>query len=189
MVMSDLKKVLHVGCGAANPDKLPSFLFTAGEWREIRLDINPSVDPDIIGTITDMSAIESGSVDAVWSSHNLEHLYPHEVPVALTEFYRVVKPGGFAAMTMPDVEQIARQILAGGLEDPAYVSKAGPITPLDMLFGLRVAMANGNLYMAHRTGFTEKTLRNALQEAGFRSVVVEQDTNFALWAIGRKNAA
>jgi len=186
--MSELKTVLHVGCGAPNPDKLPGFLFAAGEWREIRFDIDPSVQPDIIGTMTDMSGIESGSVDAIWSSHNLEHLYPHEVPVALAEFYRVVKPGGFAAMTMPDVEQIARQILAVGLDDPAYVSPAGPITPLDMLYGLRTAMANGNLYMAHRTGFTEKTLRTALAMAGFPFVVVQKDASYALWATARKNA-
>jgi predicted SAM-dependent methyltransferase len=39
-----------------------------------------------------MSALATGSVDAVVSSHNMEHLYPHEVPLALAEFVRVLKP-------------------------------------------------------------------------------------------------
>ena len=37
--------------------------------------------------MTDMSMVDSAAVDAVWSSHNLEHLYAHEVPVALGEFH------------------------------------------------------------------------------------------------------
>jgi predicted SAM-dependent methyltransferase len=43
-----------------------------------------------------MKAVASESVDAIFSSHNIEHLYPHEVPVALAEFIRVLKPGLFA---------------------------------------------------------------------------------------------
>jgi hypothetical protein len=44
------------------------------------------LNPDIVGTMTDMSAVADASVDALFSSHNIEHLYPHEVPVALAEF-------------------------------------------------------------------------------------------------------
>lgn len=187
--MSELKKVLHVGCGYYRPNKLPGFLFPPGEWQEVRFDIDPVVQPDIIGTITDMVAVESDSFDAVWSSHNLEHLYPHEVPLALAEFYRVIKPAGFVAMTMPDVEQIARQILAGGLDETAYVSKAGPITPLDMLYGLRSALAEGNLFMAHRTGFTTKVLGQALDAAGFKMINVQQDKSYSLWARAEKLVA
>ncbi len=187
--MSDLKTVLHVGCGAYQPDRLPHFFFKPGDWQEVRFDIDPAVEPDIIGSITDMSVIESNSVDAIWSSHNLEHLYPHEVATALAEFRRVIRPGGFAAMTMPDMDQIARRILAGGLDEPAYVSPAGPITPLDMLYGLRSALAKGNHYMAHRTGFTEKSLRRALEGAGFQQINVQQDTSYALWAVAMKLTA
>jgi ubiquinone/menaquinone biosynthesis C-methylase UbiE len=49
--------------------------------------------------MTDMSAVADASVDAIFSSHNIEHLYPHEVPVALGEFLRVLKPDGFAIIT------------------------------------------------------------------------------------------
>lgn len=79
-----------MGCGPSNPNALPQD-FRGDDWVEIRLDINPNVQPDIIGTITDLSGVPNNSVDAVYSSHNLEHIYNFEVPIALAEFKRVLK--------------------------------------------------------------------------------------------------
>ena len=74
--------VLHVGC---SPKRKPQTTrgFNTDAWTEVRVDIDPAASPDVVGTMTDMSAVASGSVDAIFSSHNIEHLYPHEVPVAL----------------------------------------------------------------------------------------------------------
>jgi SAM-dependent methyltransferase len=176
------RHVLHVGCGAAAPEKLPGFFFPAGEWREIRLDIDPAVDPDVIASITDMASVPDASVDAVWSSHNLEHLFPHEVPLALAEFRRVLKPDGFALMTMPDLRQIAALVAADRLMEPAYLSPMGPITPLDMLYGHGGSLASGNAFMGHRGGFTARSLEAALRAAGFPIVRVVADASYALWA-------
>src|SRR3546814_10286768 len=85
--------------------------------------------------MTDMSAVASESVDAVWNSHALEHLFAHEVPVALKEFRRVLRPGGHVLMRMPDLQKVAESILAVGPSGVAYTSASGPITPLDMLYG------------------------------------------------------
>jgi SAM-dependent methyltransferase len=174
--------VLHVGCGAASPDKLPGHFFPAGEWREIRLDIDPDVAPDVVSSITDMAAVPDGSVDAVWSSHNLEHLFPHEVPLALREFRRVLKPDGFALMTMPDLQQVAKLVAEDRLTEPAYMSPMGPITPLDMLYGHGGSLAQGNAFMGHRGGFTARSLESSLLAAGFPIVRVVRDQSFALWA-------
>jgi hypothetical protein len=40
--------------------------------------------------------------------------------------------------------------------------------------------------MAHRTGFTARTLYKLLTEAGFVEVVLRQGTSFDLWATGYK---
>lgn len=176
--------VLHVGCGPPNPEKLHA-LFRTSEWRELRLDIDPDCKPDIVASITDLAPIETGSMDAVWSSHNIEHLEAHEVPKALSEFHRVLKVGGFLLITMPDLQKVAELIAADKLEDPAYVSPAGPIAPIDMVYGFRRAIARGNSFMAHRTGFTAKTLAQRLSGAGFRDIVVKRDA-FSLWAKGHK---
>ena len=180
-----LKQVLHVGCGPKSPAKLHP-TFRSPEWQELRLDLNPDVKPDVVASITDMAAVESDSMDAVWSSHNVEHLYPHDVPLALREFWRVLKPGGFALITLPDLRQVASLIAEDKLEDPAYTSPAGPIAPLDILYGHRPQMARGNLFMAHRTGFTAKTLEKALRSAGFQDVDVTADEHFNLWATAHK---
>ena len=136
------KTVLNVGCGYPLRQKLHRH-FHGPEWREIRLDLDPAVQPDIVCSITDMSPVNADSVDAVWSSHNLEHFQRHEVPLALTEFLRVLKPHGLL-LTLPDLQQVARLIVEDRLEESAYVSQSGPITPLDMIFGHTASLARGN---------------------------------------------
>jgi SAM-dependent methyltransferase len=172
---------LHVGCGPKRADRTP---FAGLGWQEIRLDIDPAVQPDVVGTMLDMGAVAAGSVDAVFSSHNIEHLYPHEVPLALAEFRRVLAPGGFALITCPDLQSVAALVADNKLVEPAYTSPAGPIAPLDILYGLRGAMAGGNLYMAHRCGFTRDVLVGTLQQAGFAQVAARQRPQvFDLWAL------
>lgn len=179
----DTAEVLHVGCGVHDPEKLPP-VFRHQSWREIRLDIDPDMRPDFVASITDMRVIADGEVDAVYSSHNIEHLYPHEVPVALREMHRVLKPAGFAFIKLPDLQEAARHVAEGRLEDPLYMSPMGPIAPLDILYGHRASLARGSVFMAHRTGFTGDTLAAALIKAGFAAVMVQRDPSaFCLDAI------
>ncbi len=179
------KTVLNVGCGYPLRQKLHRH-FHGANWREIRLDLDPAVQPDIVCSITEMSPVAADSVDAIWSSHNLEHLQRHEVPLALAEFIRVLKPGGFALLTLPDLRQVARLVVEDRLEDQAYTSLSGPITALDMIFGHSASLAQGNPFMAHRTGFTARTLQRLLIQAGFVEVTLRQGTSFDLWATAHK---
>lgn len=174
-------RVLHVGCGVFAREKLPP-LFREPGWQELRLDIDPAVCPDFVSSITDMSVISDGLVDAVYSSHNVEHLYPHEVPQALKEVRRVLKPSGFLLITLPDLQNVARHIAEGKLEDTLYLSPMGPVAPLDILYGHRPSLKQGNLFMAHHTGFTDNTLASALISAGFAAVALQRH-QFALTAV------
>ena len=131
-----MKMLLHVGCGNKRKDRTTRG-FNTNDWWEIRLDIDSSVKPDVIGTVSDMSGVATASVDAVFSSHNIEHLYPHEVPKAMEEFLRVLKPDGFAVLTCPDLRSICARIAEDKLLDTLYQSGMGPITPLDVMFGHR----------------------------------------------------
>ena len=182
-----MKTFLHVGCGPKRKDRTTAAF---AQWNELRFDIDESVEPDLVGTMTDMSSVASESVDAVFSSHNIEHLYPHEVPLALREFLRVLKPNGIAVITCPDLQSVCALVAQDKLLEPAYSSAAGPIAPLDILYGLRSSMAQGNLYMAHRCGFTQKVLRGTLQALGFKSVatMARGYPYFDLWAIACKEA-
>lgn len=177
---------LHVGCGHKRKDRAgPGF--QGAQWQELRFDIDPAVEPDLLGSMTDMSAVHDESVDAVFSSHNIEHLYAHEVPIALREFHRILRPQGYAVITCPDLQSVARLVADGRLTEAAYQSPAGPIAPIDILYGLRKAVAAGNLHMAHRCGFTIKVLVDALKEAGFASVIGRaRPKSFELWAVATK---
>lgn len=181
---TESKRVLHVGCGPKRADKLHA-TFRTGEWQEIRVDIDSAVQPDIVASITSIPQILSNSVDAVWSSHNLEHLYSHEVPIALREFLRVLKPGGFALLTMPDLQKAAEFLAQGKLEEPLYQSPAGPISAIDICFGHRASIARGNEFMAHKTGFSVQTLGQKLATCGFQNIRVDR-RSLDLWAIAYK---
>ena len=184
-----MKSFLHVGCGPKRKDRTTKAL-SSPDWKELRFDIDESVKPDLVGTMTDMSSVATGSVDAVFSSHNIEHLYPHEVPLALAEFVRVLSPGGIAVITCPDLKSVCALIAQDKLTEAAYTSPAGPIAPIDILYGLRSSMAQGNLYMAHRCGFTQKVLSATLQTLGFKSVATKSRGHpyFDLWAVASKVA-
>ena len=165
--------VLHVGCGVPNPNKLhPDF--RGADWRELRLDIDRDVRPDVVGTIVDLSNVPPASVDAVWSSHNIEHIHAHEVPLALQGFFRVLRPGGVAVIATPDLVWAAQQIVRGNLEDGVLTSELGDITPLDIVYGHGGSIEGGNDFMMHNTGFSAKSLARRLREAGFEPVKVER---------------
>lgn len=181
---------LHVGCGPKRKNQT-TIGFATEQWQELRFDIDKSVQPDLVGTMTDMSSVASESVDAIYSSHNIEHLYPHEVPIALQEFFRVLRPNGFLVLTCPDLQSVCRLIADDKLTQPAYTSPAGPIAPLDILYGHRPAMQRGNLYMAHRCGFTQKVLDGTLRSCGFPTVASMARGRapfFDLFAVASKSA-
>ena len=184
-----VQKFLHVGCGMKRKAQTTAGFNTA-MWSEIRFDIDESVAPDIIGTMTDMSNVSSSSFDGLFSSHNIEHLYAHEVAGALVEFLRILKEDGFCIITCPDLKSVSQLIAEDKLLEPAYTSPSGPIAPLDILYGLRASMARGNLYMAHRCGFTQKVLHGTLLAAGFKSVATMARGYapfFDLWALASKS--
>lgn len=175
-----MKKVLHVGCGTA---RVPPHIFAEGEWQEVRLDVDPAVEPDIVASITAMPVADA-SVYAVMSCHNLEHLAPHDVPVALEEFRRVLAPKGFAWIQVPDLQAAAALVAEGKGHETAYVAPCGNVTAMDMLFG-HSGMSAGNPWMAHRCGFTLDTLHELMCAAGFVNVTVRA-ADFGLDAVGVK---
>ena len=182
-----MKKLLHVGCGQATL-KNTTKGFNDGSWIETRFDIDPNVKPDIVGSMTDMSGIDDNEYDALYSSHNIEHLFPTDVPVALSEFRRVLKPTGILVLTCPDLQSVCELVVADKLTVPAYESPSGPISPIDIIYGHRPSIARGNHFMAHRCGFTETVLQATLTESGFNMTASRRrkGPHFDLWIVGFK---
>jgi len=185
--MLNTKKLLHVGCGQKTKmETTPGFKLN--EWIETRFDIDSRVEPDIVGSILKMDVIDNNCYDAVFSSHNIEHLYPHEVPAALLEFNRVLNDDGFVVITCPDLQSVCELVSQDKLTDAAYNSPAGPITPLDILYGHRASLQQGHHYMAHKCGFTLKVLMGTLKAAQFVKVagLKRRHPFYDLWVIASK---
>lgn len=167
--MQPHKTILHAGCGGS---PLPLYL---AEHKETRLDIDPGVFPDIVSSLTDLGEI--GEFDIVYCSHALEHLYSHEVPVALSEFYRVLKKGGAVIVWVPDLTDVECD------DKVLFESPGGNITGKDMYYG-HSKYVKANKHMAHKTGFTKKTLKKALQM--FNKVTVVSDQCYSIMGSGVK---
>jgi SAM-dependent methyltransferase len=173
-------KVLHAGCGSRQVHSS----FTT--YEEVRLDCDINCNPDILASIVSMPMIEEEHFDAVYCAHCLEHLYLHEVPMAIGEFHRVLKPGGLLMLQTPNLHALAGAIAEDKVEWILYQSDAGPITVLDMIFGHRASVAMGNRAMAHHSGFTPKSMLRHLERAGFELVVCKPDNALNLWATARR---
>ena len=164
-------RVLHVGCGIA---PLPEWL---QGHEETRLDLNPEHEADVVADMTTMGDI--GTYDAIYCSHALEHLSASDAARALTEFHRVLNPGGYAAIFVPDLEGVHPT------EDILYVSPAGPVSGLDLIYGFHSFIGKFP-HMQHRTGFIRETLDAALQGAGFTRVIVNRISHYNLMGVGIK---
>jgi hypothetical protein len=182
-----MKKFLHVGCGLAKKEHTTKG-FNDGTWQEVRFDIDQNCSPDIVGTITNMENVASGSVDAIFSSHNIERIYAHEVAPALNEFLRVLSDDGFVILTCPDLQSVCSAVANNKLLETLYQSPAGPIAPLDILYGHRASIAGGNYFMAHKCGFTYKVLSEAFLSIGFKAIIGgARPVAFDLWIAAFKN--
>ena len=162
-----MKTLLHVGCGPE--DKSDNKGFDNDDWKEIRFDIDEDVNPDIVGTLTDMSLVETASVDAVYSAYNIDHIYAHEVPIALGEFFRVLTDDGFVVIKCPDLQSVAEAIAQDKLLDTLYVSPIGPISAIDIMYGNRQEISDGNTFMEKKVGFTYSVLNGSFAEVGFKT--------------------
>jgi len=86
-------RVLDLGCG---PWKCyPHFISVDNysEWQGLKWR------PDICGDATDLGIFATNSIDAVFSSHLLEHI--DDYVKALHEWWRVIKIGGYLILYLP----------------------------------------------------------------------------------------
>ena len=98
----------------------------------------------------------------------IEHIFPHEVPIALREFYRVLKEDGIAVITCPDLQSAGEALTQDKLFETLYEGHDGPVTAFDVLFGHRETTEGGNVFMIHKGGFTYSVLDRAFYDAGFK---------------------
>ena len=164
-----MKKVLNVGGGSKSIALPPQY----AAFEHLLLDIDPKGEPDIVCDARQLSGLPAAQFDAVYCSHNLEHYYRHDVPRVLAGILHVMKDGGFVQIRVPDLTELMRVTVSQGLDvdDVLYTSPAGPVMILDVLYGHSPTIErSGEEFFAHKTGFTQKSLSNAVARAGFSSM-------------------
>ena len=167
------RRVLNVG-GQSHGIQLPPPYST---FEHVLLDLDPTVGADLVLDVRELTSLEPQQFEAVYCSHNLEHVRQHDVPVVLAGFRHVLKPGGLAHIIVPDLQELMLVCVQQGidLDGLLYESPMGPITPLDVLYGHGGMMAqSGQDFYAHRTGFSRRTLANLVEASGFSPMFCQQ---------------
>lgn len=165
--------ILNAGCGASTI-KDAIFANDLQDYKEVRLDIDNTYNPDIVADITDLSGIDATSFDVVYTSHIIEHLDFYKVMPTIKDLLRITKLGGFVRIVVPNLKSIANDLAKGNLLDPVYLSPSGPISPIDILFGYRASIQRHNEFMRHKCGFTKESFEKMFAEAGIEDYTVQE---------------
>jgi predicted SAM-dependent methyltransferase len=144
MNISNTRK-LHLGCGT----KLISGFF--------HVDSQALPHVDLQADIADLSMFNDESVELVYASHVLEHFGRNEYESVLSEWFRILEPGGELRLAVPDFEACAKYYL----EFPAL--------SIQEILGL-ICGGQRNIYDYHKMIFDEISLSAALFKTGFKTV-------------------
>jgi SAM-dependent methyltransferase len=143
---------LHLGCGTKY---LPGF---------VNVDANPLQKTDAWLDVRCGLPFANGSVDSIYSTHMIEHLYPDELDKLLRECLRVLKTGGGIRIIVPS---LSNAIVAFQEKRHDWFYDAFP-RHFDSLGGRfsNFVFCDGQ----HRTAFDLGYLDEVLRKAGFRDV-------------------
>lgn len=149
---------LNLGCGRK--------LFHKAEgW--INIDIvapKESIPGEAIFVEDDIRSLlkfENDSVDEIHAYHVIEHFAPYEIEPMLTDWFRVLKPGGLLVLEQPDIIKACINVLQ---------SKTTKEMNLHFnlgLLGIYGEQDPDNPYMAHRWGWEFETLAQFVENVGF----------------------
>lgn len=98
-------RILDAGCG----EGVLVEKYAGQGWDIIGVDKNYASDMVREGSITALP-FESDAFDSVMALDVLEHLYYNEQPLAIAELYRVLKPGGLAIFSCPNLAHFTSRL-------------------------------------------------------------------------------
>lgn len=137
---------LHIGGKEPHP-----------EWKIFDIEARPEVD--FVGDAISLVQFTDNSVDAIYASHVLEHFHynlNNEVVRVLTEWHRVLQPGGKLYLSVPNLPTLCSLYLNPELDAmERYII-------METMFGGQV-----NQYDVHRVGFDLDFLCWCLAQAGY----------------------
>lgn len=91
---------IHLGCGKR---RLPGF---------VHIDPDEATKPAYVGSAEHIP-VDDNVASLLYFSHGLEHVRKRDVPAAVAEFRRVLRPGGTLRLSVPDFEVLVELYLSG----------------------------------------------------------------------------
>jgi predicted SAM-dependent methyltransferase len=134
---------LHLGCGNKHIDGF------------INIDARQLPGVDVICDVNSLPQYKNDTIDLIYSSHVLEHTRRHEYMGILKRWCELLKEGGMLRLAIPDMEQVIKHYNIHG--------------DLRLLRGF---LWGGQTYNEnyHYMGWDFKTIKEDLQEVGFKTV-------------------
>ncbi len=143
---------LHLGCGKKH---IPGF---------IHIDLDSFSHIDYQHEISSLPMFGNNSVDLIYVCHAFEYFDRQEARQVLREWRRVLKPGGFLFLAVPDFEAMVRVYLK-------YKKNLDHRGLLGPLYGrIEIKTKKGKKFIYHKTVYDFKSLKRVLEEAGFKNV-------------------
>jgi len=155
---------LHLGCG---PVKLPDYLNVDGEYC--------AGDPEIIiHDIAEVYPIPDNCVDEILSVHVIEHIEHWKIRGMLSEWHRILRPGGQVAVEWPDLLKACVLIVDNPdslISDDRRILKK----TINSVFGNSKYQ---NRAMMHAYGYSVASMSRLFTETGF-SIVRSENNLYA----------
>ena len=155
---------LNLGCGGVRIPDTNGVHF-------INVDTRTDVAADVILDCTKTLPYETGTISVIISEHMLEHLPRLVFPVALKEWFRVLKSGGTIIIEVPNFDGTVKEYLEAVANND--------IKKMDQ----RIENVYGRQFFEgdqHCWGFNLFRLKRALESVGFTDV--EEMTNYSYHA-------
>jgi SAM-dependent methyltransferase len=127
----------------------------------INIDARASVHPDIVCNISKLEFASDNEFDLVRASHVLEHFEFREMESVLAEWRRVLRPGGYLMVCVPNFKAIAWSII---LSQPIYKLDKATYEQgaINSIFALDLPPE-----LRHKCLFSIATLKKLLSGSGF----------------------
>jgi predicted SAM-dependent methyltransferase len=137
---------INIGCGETNFGE---------DWISIDGNINYR---HVVHDDVHLSSHPDNSVDFIYSSHFIEYFDRGQVIFLLENWHKVLKPDGILRIAVPDFESMAKLYINGDF-------------PLEKFLGpLYGKMEMGGKTIYHKTVYDIYTLRNLLEQVGFKNI-------------------
>ena len=159
---SDNAIKINIGGGKKHPRIKGWQIVDLRETADIKLDITRQRLP-----------FDENSVDIIFTSHTLEHIYPHDLDFILKEFYRVLTPGtGFLRISVPDIRKACQAYVNNDIKffknsELTYTYDKAPIGGLlaSWFYSYGSKVGYGHVHC-----FDFDYLKNWLKKYGFRKI-------------------